>query len=213
MTSAKRLFSGVNIGCRRGGRVLFQNLSFAMDAGDVLHLAGANGSGKTSFLRIMSGALPAEEGELLWSGHNYMSDGLAAHAERFAFLPADDRSLKPLETADENLAFWAGIWGVPADSIPGVLDRMEILKLRHIPVRRLSAGQKRRLSIARVLLKRATLWLLDEPLNALDEEAHALFTRAVHVHCAGGGMAAIASHYPLEAPKYGQLRRVKLEAA
>lgn len=213
MSSAKRLFSGVNIGCKRGGRILFQNLSFGMNQGDVVHLSGPNGAGKTSFLRIMCGALPAADGELLWNGHNFLQDGLSAHAERFAFLPADDRSLKPLETAAENLLFWAGVWKAPVDSIPGVLDRMDILKLKNTPVRRLSSGQKRRLSLCRVFLKRAPLWLLDEPLNGLDRDSYDLLMKAINVHCANGGMIAVASHYAIEPPKYGRLTRVDVGAS
>ena len=94
MTASTGLFSLKNISCRRGGRMLFQNLSFTIGAGDVVHLAGPNGSGKTSLLRIMAGALPFE-GEILWGSADFLAND---HAARFNFLPSDDRSLKVLET-------------------------------------------------------------------------------------------------------------------
>jgi heme exporter protein A len=205
MTS-KGLFNGSDIACARGGRV--QKLSFGMDPGDIVHLSGPNGAGKTSLLRIMCGALPPAAGKILWNGKNFLENGMAAHSERFAFLPADDRNLKPLETVMETVQFWAGLWGVSKDSCPGVLDRMDILKLKNTPVRHLSTGQKRRLSLARVFLKQAPLWLLDEPLSGLDKESYDLLIKALNIHCANGGMAAVASHYTLEPPKYGRLRRI-----
>lgn len=212
MTSSKRLFSGSEIACVRGGRVLFEKLSFGLDAGDVLHLTGENGAGKTSLLRIMGGALPLADGKLLWEGTDFLENGIAAHNARFAFLPADDRNLKPAETVLETLQFWADTWRVSRDNCPGVLDRMDLLKLKHTPVRRLSTGQKRRLSLARVFLRQANLWLLDEPFTGLDKASSDLLFRALNVHCASGGMAVIASHQDIEPPKYGRLLHLKVSA-
>lgn len=211
MTSAKRLFSGENIGCIRGGRTLFQKLSFALSPGDVLHLSGPNGAGKTSLLRILCGVLPAE-GDILWEGKNFLENGFAAHAQRFAFLPAHDRDLKPAETALENLRFWAQVWGLSDDALAGALDRMRILKLKDTPARRLSAGQKRRLSLSRLFLKRAPLWLLDEPLNGLDADSRTLFAEALNIHSASGGVIVVASHQPLDTPKYGRLTTLEIGA-
>lgn len=208
MTSAKRLFSGTNITCIRGGRILFQKLSFGLNPGDVVHLSGPNGAGKTSLLRIMGGALPVVEGQITWNGKDFLENGISGHSDRFSFLPADDRSLKPLETVLENLCFWAGVWGVKEEICLDALERMHILNLKNTPVRRLSAGQKRRLSLARVFLKKAPLWLLDEPLNGLDRDSYDLFIKAINVHCTIGGMVAVASHYTIEPPKHGRLHRV-----
>jgi heme exporter protein A len=208
--AAKRLFSGNRLSCARGGRVLFQNLSFGLNPGDVAHLSGPNGAGKTSLLRIMCGALPPVSGKILWGGRDCLKDGLQTHAARYAFLPADDRSLKPLETAGENLAFWAGFFAVPVARADIALEKMGILRLRDVSVRHLSAGQRRRLSLARVFLKDAPLWLLDEPLNGLDMKSYDLFMAALEVHCKGGGMAALASHYAVEPPKHGKLHRVEV---
>jgi heme exporter protein A len=212
MTSAKRLFSGTNISCIRGGRLLFSGLSFGMNPGDVLHLSGANGAGKTSLLRIMSGALPLVAGDIEWDGKYFLENGLGEHAARYSFLPADDGSLKPLETALENLCFWAAFRGIAAAACPGALDKMHILNLQDMPVRYFSAGQKRRLSLARVFLKPSPLWLLDEPLNGLDRDSHDLFVQAMEAHCAGGGMVAVASHHAIEPPKGGMLQRVEVGA-
>lgn len=205
MISAKRLFSGVNIACIRGGRVLFQNLSFGMNPGDIIHLSGPNGAGKTSLLRIMGGALPAR-GEIEWNGKDFLEN----HAARFSFLPADDRSLKMQETVFETLAFWAQFWNVGDTACFAAMDKMHLSNLQETPVRYLSAGQKRRLSLARVFLKKSPLWLLDEPLNGLDRESHDLFTKALDIHCGTGGMAAIASHHALDPPKHGSLHSLPI---
>lgn len=213
MTSSKRLFSGTNIRCVRGGKTLFQNLSFGLNPGDVIHLSAPNGAGKTSLLRIMSGALPMVTGKLEWDGNDFLENGFDVHSARFSFLPADDRSLKSLETALENMQFWARFWGEKQENCVESLEKMQISALKDTPVRYLSAGQKRRLSLARVFIRRAPLWLMDEPLNGLDRPSHDLLMNALSEHCANGGMAVIASHYTIEAPCQGRLQRLGLGAA
>jgi heme exporter protein A len=210
MTATKRLFSGQNVACVRGGRLLFQKLSFSLNPGEVAHLSGPNGAGKTSLLRIMCGALPVAEGKILWEGKNFLENGNAGHAARFSFLPSDDKSLKPLETAFENLMFWTAFYDIAgAEGVcVSALKKMDILHLRDMPVRYLSAGQRRRLSLARVFLKEAPLWLLDEPLNGLDITSYDLFMEVLNMHCAKGGMAAVASHYAIEPPSKGSLHRI-----
>ncbi|TAL26916.1 MAG: heme ABC exporter ATP-binding protein CcmA [Alphaproteobacteria bacterium] len=200
-----------NIACIRGGRMLFQNLSCGLAAGDVLHLSGPNGSGKTSLLRIMAGALPAAAGKILWGGSDFLKNGPEEHAGRIAFLPSDDRNLKILETANENIRFWAQLGG-DTTRCADVLSRMNLSRLAHTPVQRLSAGQRRRLSIARILLNDRPLWLLDEPFNGLDAASMTLFRDILDAHVAQGGMAVIASHHALKPPKSGALRHVELGA-
>jgi heme exporter protein A len=209
MTTAKQLFSGTNISCIRGGRRLFSGLSFSLNPGEIIHLSGANGAGKTSLLRIMCGALPAAEGTIKWNDSDFLENGMETHSTRFSFLPADDSSLKALETVLENLRFWAAFWGISKDACLGVLDKTGLSNLKDTPVRYLSAGQKRRVGLARMVLKKAPLWLLDEPFNGLDPEAHDLFIKEMNAHCAGGGMAVVASHHPIE---HGALRRIKVGA-
>lgn len=203
MLSTKQLFGFSGLSCLRGGRLLFQNVSFGLDAGEILHLSGRNGVGKSSLLRVLAGALPPAAGEILWAGRPFLADGAEEHAKRFSFLSADDRSLKVLETAAENLAFWAEITGCEEGAASAALTSMGIAALRDTPVRSFSAGQKRRLSLSRLLLKQTRLWLLDEPFNGLDAPASALFMAALARHCAAGGMAVVASHLPLELPAGG----------
>lgn len=212
MTASNRLFTLADVACQRGGRQLFQNLFLEMGEGDVVHLAGPNGAGKTSLLRAMAGALPVE-GRILWQERDFLENGAAAHAARYAFLPANDTHLKLLETAYENIAFWARLWGVGGDISDAALKAMGLGYLRDRPVRYFSAGQKRRLGLARVLMKGSKLWLFDEPLNGLDAESMALFRVALEHHVAKGGMAVIASHYAIDPPNTGTLRRITLGAA
>lgn len=215
MTSSKLLFSGENLTCIRGQRVVFQNISFSVGNGDILHLAGANGSGKSSLLRIMSGVLPLAEGDIFWAGRAFLMDGQEEHCKRFSFLPPDDRSLKLLETTNENLQFWAGFNGLDDvdNKCANALEKVDMQKFKNTPVRYLSAGQKRRLSLARVFLKPAPLWLLDEPLNALDARSCELFFAALDAHCANGGITVVASHNPITPPKRGALRVLEVEVA
>lgn len=214
MSASNRLFELKDVACRRGGRVLFRNLSFGVGEGEVVHLAGPNGAGKTSLLRIMAGALPCE-GEVLWENGNFLENGADEHAKRFAFLPSDDRNLKVLETVGENLSFWAGLWQV-ADAgsrITAALEALGMTALKDTALRYLSAGQKRRVSLARVLVKESKLWLLDEPFNGLDDASAGLFKAALDAHLDSGGMAAIASHHAIEPSQKGSLRRVALGEA
>lgn len=212
MTASNRLFTLDDVSCARGGRLLFRNLFLEMGEGDVVHLAGPNGAGKTSLLRAMAGALSVE-GCILWQERDFLENGPSAHAARYAFLPANDGHLKLLETAYENIAFWARLWGVGDDISEAALKAMGLHDLRDRPVRYFSAGQKRRLGLARVLMKGAKLWLFDEPLNGLDAESMALFRVALEHHVAKGGMAVIASHYAIDPPNTGTLRRITLGAA
>ncbi len=201
MASSKRLFSSTlrfaDIACVRGSRLLFQNFSAGLGAGGVLRLAGANGAGKTSLLRIAAGALPCAQGAVLWDDEDILENGGAEHHARFAFLPADDRDLKLLETARENLTFWARLWQLPdaAQAVHAALSAMGLFALGDAPVRILSAGQKRRLSLARMVMKKSPLWLMDEPFNALDDAAIDLLMRALGSHLDAGGMVVMATHH------------------
>jgi heme exporter protein A len=198
---AKRLFSSVlgfaDVTCARGGRLLFQNFSASLPPGSILCLTGANGVGKTSLLRLAAGALPQAAGRILWDGRDILENGSCAHHARFAFLPADDRDLKLLETARENLLFWAGLWRMeaPRAATDAALEAMGLARLATTPVRLFSAGQKRRLSLARVIMKKSPLWLLDEPFNALDAEAAHLLSQTMQAHAADGGMVMMAAHH------------------
>lgn len=209
MTASNSLFTLKNVSCRRGGRILFQNLSLSVAAREVVQLSGPNGTGKTSLLRIMAGALPFE-GEVLWNDGDFLENGAAAHASRFAFLPADDKYLKSLETGRETLAFWARLSGIAPAAVDDALAAVALTDLRDQAVKYFSSGQRRRLGLARILMQNVPLWLLDEPLNGLDTDSAALFRHALDRHVASGGMAVVASHLAVDPPAQGTLRRIIL---
>lgn len=203
MPAAKPLFSDVlavrGLVCARGGRVVFSGIDFDMRPGDAVVLAGANGSGKTSLLRIVAGALPAAAGGVFWNEKNISEKDSADYAACRAFLPPDDRHLKLLETVGESIFFRAAIDGVPHDAACRALDSVGLDCLRDAPVRILSSGQRRRLSIAFVLMRRhAPLWLLDEPFNALDDDAASAVHDALQEHRARGGMIVVAAHHGMQ---------------
>ncbi len=186
-------FAGAAISCRRGERLVFAGLGFSLVPGGLLLLRGPNGSGKSSLLRLMAGLMQPAEGSLSWDGVAIGRDG-DSHRRRLAFLGHLD-ALKPALSAAENLAFWCGLGAVePALSAWGI-DH-----LARRPARLLSQGQRRRLALARILASKATLWLLDEPTNALDDEAVTIFAQCLAGHRASGGMAVIALHGESDLP-------------
>lgn len=213
MPATKRLFSKSltlsDITCQRGGRVLFQNFSLAAPAGTILRLTGANGAGKSSLLRMIAGALSPTSGEVSLGEVRISEKDVADHAKDYAFLPPEDRDLKLLETARENMQFWATLWKINGRdaAVSAALAQMGLSDLADLPVRVLSAGQKRRLSIARVLMKQSPLWLLDEPFNALDHAASQLLVTAVQDHAAAGGIVVMAAHH---VPEMDRMTTVKI---
>jgi len=171
-----------DLACRRGDRVLFSRLSLRLQAGEALQVAGRNGVGKSSLLRIVAGLAPAFAGSVGAEGRVGLLD------ER----PALDPAL-PLGRA---LAFWRRLDGAAGDD----LARLGLTPLLDVPVRYLSTGQKKRAALARLLGQDAAIWLLDEPLNGLDGHAVELAEAITAEHCAAGGIAMIASHQPFRLP-------------
>lgn len=216
MPAAKRLFSKTltlsDITCQRGGRVLFQNFSLEAPAGMIVRLTGRNGAGKSSLLRQVAGALPVAAGRILWDGADISEMEAADYAENYAFLPPDDRDLKLLETAMENLLFWAALWKIkaPESAVRQAMSAIGLSALADVPVRIFSAGQKRRLSIARVLMKQSALWLLDEPFNALDDVAAEQLATAIQAHAVTGGIVLMAAHH---APEMDRTLTLRMGAA
>jgi heme exporter protein A len=188
-------FAGWDLACRRGERLIFAGLDFALPAGGALILTGSNGSGKSSLLRLMAGLTPLEDGQLMWDGTDIGEDR-AAHRARLHFIGHQD-ALKPALTVAETLGFWAGMRGGDASSAAAALDRFGLGGLALWPCRLLSAGQRRRLALARLLASPAALWLLDEPFTGLDEEAAGYLDAALAEHRAGGGRLVISTHTPL----------------
>lgn len=176
-----------DLACRRGDRVLFRGLSFALAPGEALQVSGANGVGKSSLLRLAAGLARPFAGRIAHEGAVGLVD------ER----PALDPEL-PLARA---LAFWNRLDGSSSSS----LEALGLAHLLDVPVRYLSTGQRKRAAMARLLGQGAAIWLLDEPLNGLDMEAARLIADLTAAHCATGGIALIASHQAFALPHMTQL--------
>jgi len=184
--------SGQNLRCVRGGREVFSGLDFAVSAGELLAITGANGSGKTSLLRLIAGLLVVSGGSVeLAGGETELSLAEQAH-----YLGHRD-ALKPALSVAENLSFWRDFLGGEMGDRGRSLAAAGLDHAAHLPAAYLSAGQRRRLSIARLLVVRRPVWLLDEPTSALDVAGQALFVRLMRDHLNGGGIIIAATHAPL----------------
>ncbi len=182
--------------CLRGGRIVFRDLSFQVEAGEALAVEGANGAGKTSLLRMMAGFLAPAAGAIRLrtktGGQIFYDD------ERGKFIGwlGHHDAAKPQLTARETLNFFARLYGID-DSAEPALEEAGLSRAADLPCQFLSAGQKKRLSLARLKLCQRPLWLLDEPLAALDTNGKAFAASLIAAHCASGGIAMIATHEPL----------------
>jgi heme exporter protein A len=181
--------------CVRGERTLFAGLSFQVAAGQALALEGANGAGKTSLLRLIAGFLAPRAGRLVLKTTQGQSDDNEERGRVIGWLGHQD-GLKPQLTVMEQLIFFAALYGSPADC-DAALAEVGLARQRDFPCRYLSAGQKRRLALARLVISRRPLWLLDEPFAALDRDGQALIARQMTLHCGQGGLIIAATHEPL----------------
>jgi heme exporter protein A len=173
------------ISCVRGGRMLYDGLSFSLGAGELLLLTGPNGSGKTSLLRQIAGLLPLDAGSLTSEGFE--------HADQTHFV-GHLAAIKDMLTVSENLVFWCDLCGGNDAAPDAALASLKLGSLASLPARVLSAGQKRRLALARLVAIRRKLWLLDEPDTALDAEGRATLLQIIAEHRASGGLVVLASH-------------------
>jgi heme exporter protein A len=187
-------FSGTDLACFRGGRMVFAGLSFALQPGGAILLKGPNGSGKSSLLRLMAGLLRPLSGQLAWHD-GPVDDEPEIHYSRLHYVGHHD-AIKPVLTVSENVAFWAALRGTRDQVLPA-LEAFDIAHLADIPGRFLSAGQKRRVNLARILAAPASLWLLDEPTTALDVATIARVEKALATHREGGGMVIASTHTAL----------------
>ncbi len=184
--------SGQNLQCLRGGREVFSGLDISVVGGDALAITGANGAGKTSLLRMIAGLLAPANGAFTLDG----ADDELTLPEQAHYLGHRD-ALKPSLTVRENLNFWRDfLGGAPAD-VAGCLQAVGLSHAIDLPAVVLSAGQRRRLSFARLLAVKRPVWLLDEPLSALDMAGQRLVAGLMTDHLAGGGMILAATHGPL----------------
>ena len=180
------------LACVRGEREVFRDLSFRVGAGEMLTLVGPNGSGKSSLLRQIAGLLDVASGDILVEGS---SDELSV-ADVALYAGHLDAVKAPL-SVQENLGFWAQFYGVRSEKIEGALDVFGLGHLGHLPAGVLSAGQKRRLGLARVALIDRPLWLLDEPTVSLDTDSIAALAGLMQRHLGQGGVVIAATHVDL----------------
>ena len=188
------ILSANDLTCSRGMHTVFAGLSLRVEGGQALVLLGPNGSGKTTMLRALAGFLPADSGTILLEGQ----DSERERAEYCHYVGHRD-GLKLRLTARENLQFYADFLGDGDASgcVEAALDRFELAALGPIPTGYLSAGQKRRLGLARLLVAERPIWLLDEPSVSLDAASVEILKDVLKSHLEGGGIAVVATHLPL----------------
>jgi heme exporter protein A len=201
MEWATMRLSGRGVTCIRGGREVFSRLDFEAAAGELLALVGPNGAGKTSLLRLIAGLLAASGGRVDLAG----GDGELTLAEQAHYLGHRD-ALKPALSVLENLSFWRNFLGGDGADPGASLKAVGLGHAAHLPAAYLSAGQRRRLSMARLVAVRRPVWLLDEPTSALDDTAQGTLAQIMKTHLAGGGLIVAAAHGPIGLEAAGELR-------
>jgi heme exporter protein A len=193
--------TATDLHCHRGGRDVFAGVGFTVGAGEALTITGRNGAGKSSLLRAIVGLLRLVQGKLSLEG----GDLELTIAEQAHYLGHQD-ALKPALSVAENLHFWAGFFGAPAANIGESLEAVGLATLAGLPAAYLSAGQRRRLSIARLIAVKRPIWLLDEPTSTLDATAQVRLTDLMQEHLAAGGLILAATHGPIGLGKTLELR-------
>lgn len=183
-----------NLSCIRQDRLIFKNIGFTVNPGEVLWVKGKNGAGKSSLLRMIAGLLKQAKGDILWQGEDVTvnPDG---YQGQFRYIAHQD-ALKTVLTGQENLNFWAGYTG--SDAVTLALNEFELQKIADIPVGIMSAGQRKRTNLARLIACPAPLWVLDEPVSSLDVHYIDLFKNQLTKHVKAGGMALLATHQDLD---------------
>ncbi len=187
--------TGRNVRCMRGGREIFSGLNFEIQAGKALAVTGTNGAGKSSLLRMIAGLLPVADGAISASG----GEAELTLSEQAHFLGHRD-ALKPALTVTENLNFWRDFLGGKTADAKASLESVGLGHVAQLPAAVLSAGQRRRLSVARLLAVQRPLWLLDEPMSALDLSGQRIFAALMTKHLKSGGLIVAATHGPLGIP-------------
>jgi len=192
---------GENLTCVRGGREVFAGLGFSVRAGEALVVAGRNGAGKSSLLRMIAGLVRAAAGRLALAG----GDPERTLPEQVHYLGHQD-ALKSSLTVIENLTFWARYFGADGQAPVAALETVGLDAVADLPAGYLSAGQRRRLSIARLLVTKRPVWLLDEPTTALDRAAQDMLAGLMKAHLSGDGLIVAAAHGPIGLERAKELR-------
>ena len=198
--------SADNLTLIRGENCLFRSLEFALNDGELLLLEGQNGSGKTSLMRAIAGLLSLESGEIRWNDIPVDQQRQAFHGD-LVWL-AHGTGLKGDLTLVENLSFEASLRRQAAVDAAGIYERLSIARLKNLPLRSLSAGQQRRVALARMLFADVPLWLMDEPFTNLDRDGRKLVTQLVEQHLSQGGLCVMAAHQDIDIG--ATVRRVSL---
>lgn len=201
------MLQATQLSCQRGERLLFSDLSFAVAPGELLQIGGANGSGKTSLLKLLCGLSPPTAGEIRWQG--VPACGIPFHSQLFYL--GHRAAIKDDFNALENLSIASALAAesLAEDAALDILGRMGLAGLEYLPTRLLSQGQKRRVALARLLLTKAPLWILDEPLTALDINAVTLIQTRLAEHLAQQGTVILTTHQTLQVPGVA-MRRIDL---
>ena len=193
--------SADNLTCVRGGRTVFAGLSFAVPGGEALTVTGRNGAGKSSLLRMLAGLVRVAGGRLALAG----GEAEATIAEQAHYLGHQD-ALKSSLSVRENLAFWIEYLGGHRETLPAALDAVGLKRLAGLPAAYVSAGQRRRLSIARLAAVQRPIWLLDDPTSALDAQSQERLAALMQAHLVGGGLIVAATHGPIGLSDARELR-------
>ncbi|MEQ9489593.1 MAG: heme ABC exporter ATP-binding protein CcmA [Alphaproteobacteria bacterium] len=192
MTRNGTRFSATDLACLRGGRLVFRDLSLELAGGGAIVLTGPNGSGKTSLLRVLSGLIEPVAGNMTWNGQ---TANAADHRDRVALIGHAD-AVKPALSVREDLAFWAAV-NLSETPVDAAIEATGLQIQADLPGQYLSAGQRRRLALARLMLAEADLWLMDEPSVGLDAGSVDRLRAMIAAHRAAGGMVIAATHIDL----------------
>jgi len=205
------MFEALNLSCVRDERTLFSGLSFTIEPGDMVQIEGQNGAGKTSLLRILAGLSSPDSGEVRWKGENTRRQRDEFH-QALLFL-GHQPGIKSVLTAYENLAFYQSVDGEKnSDALYQALEHVGLLGYEDVMVAQMSAGQQRRVALARLWLTRAPLWILDEPLTAIDKQGVATLIELFELHASRGGMVLLTTHQDLQGVNR-DVRKLRLTTA
>ncbi|MAH83133.1 MAG: heme ABC exporter ATP-binding protein CcmA [Rhodospirillaceae bacterium TMED8] len=191
-------FASDQVACFRGGRTVFVGVTFSINSGGAVLVKGPNGIGKSTMLRILAGLMRPIYGTLKWHDHKTHVEP-EIHFKRIHYVGHHD-PVKPALTVIENVSFWASLHGT-RDHVQSALEEFDIAHLADVPARFLSAGQKRKVNLTRILTAPTRLWLLDEPTTGLDAATVAKFEQCMAAHRNSGGMIILSTHTPLDLPE------------